>query len=119
MAKKSIPIEKIELYDKLIATIPEIVRKGKTCPYTSLNGNMFTYLSGEGILGLRMSKEDGEAFEALYKSEPFVQYGAVMKDYVTVPNEVLEDTDTAKKYLIQSYEYAKTLKPKATKKKKQ
>jgi hypothetical protein len=41
-AKKITPNE--ALYDKLIATIPEIERKGDANPYTSLNGNMFTLL---------------------------------------------------------------------------
>lgn len=42
--KKAIPDEKEALYDELIATIPEIRRKGAANPYTSLNGNMFTLL---------------------------------------------------------------------------
>lgn len=41
-AKKTTPNE--ALYDKLIATIPEIESKGDANPYTSLNGNMFTLL---------------------------------------------------------------------------
>lgn len=32
------PPEKVELYDKLIDTHPEIERKGVTSPYTSVNG---------------------------------------------------------------------------------
>jgi hypothetical protein len=45
-AKKTLPNE--ALYDKLIATIPEIERKGDANPYTSLNGNMFTLLHQSG-----------------------------------------------------------------------
>ena len=42
-AKKSkIPPEKLELYEKLIATNPTIERKGDVHPYTSLNGHMLT-----------------------------------------------------------------------------
>ena len=44
------PEDKIALYDKLIATNPNIVRKGKTSPYTSANGHMFAYLSKVGSL---------------------------------------------------------------------
>ena len=45
-AKKSssIPPAQLALYEKLIATMPEIVRKGAVHPYTSLNGHMFSYL---------------------------------------------------------------------------
>jgi hypothetical protein len=43
MVKKSaIPPDKLALSEKLIATIPEIERKGAVHPYTSVNGHMFT-----------------------------------------------------------------------------
>jgi len=41
----------------------------------------------------------------------------VMKEYVAVPDSLLEDTRELQKYLDASYEYAKTLKAKPTKKK--
>ena len=45
-------------------------------------------------------------------------YGAVMKEYVTVPDTLLGKTKELKKYLDLSFEYVGTLKPKATTKKK-
>jgi hypothetical protein len=39
------PSDKLELYEKLVATNPSVKRKGATVPYTSLNGHMFSYLS--------------------------------------------------------------------------
>ena len=42
--KKSIPAEKIALYEKLVAALPGVERKGADNPYTSLNGNMFSLL---------------------------------------------------------------------------
>ena len=39
-------------------------------------------------------------------------------EYVAVPDSLLENTKELKKYLELSYEYAKTLKPKPTTKKK-
>jgi TfoX/Sxy family transcriptional regulator of competence genes len=110
--------QKRALYDALIATNPEIERKGKSSPYTSVNGHMFSYLSKEGELGLRLSKEDQAAFVAKYNSEPFIQYGAVMRDYVSVPQDLLADTQELKGYLTQSYNYVSGLKPKPTKRKK-
>ena len=51
-AKKSqIPADKLELYEKLIATNPAIERKGDVHPYTSVNGHMFTYLDQSDTLG--------------------------------------------------------------------
>jgi hypothetical protein len=40
-----------------------------------------------------------------------------MKEYVTVPDELLLNTQELEPYLDISYEYIKTLKPKLTKKK--
>ena len=112
------PQDKIDLYDQLIATHPDIERKGKTSPYTSHNGHMFTYLSKSGFLGIRLSKEDREAFLEKYNTTLYESYGAIMKEYVTVPDELLQDTEELKGYLDLSYEYVKSLKPKPTKKKK-
>jgi hypothetical protein len=114
---KQIPQDKLELYDKLIATKPEIERKGVASPYTSRNGHMFTYLDKTGSMGLRLSKEDREAFLEKYKTTLFEQHGAVMKEYVKVPDTLLQDTEELKAYLELSYAYIKTLKPKPTKKK--
>ena len=41
-----------------------------------------------------------------------------MQEYVAVPDNLLQKTQELKKYLELSYEYAKTLKPKPTTKKK-
>jgi hypothetical protein len=113
-AKKTsaIPAEKLELYEKLIATCPEIGRKGDVHPYTSVNGHMFTYLDQAGVLGMRLPKDELEAFLKNYKASLFVSYGAVKKDWATVPDALLKDTKTLKKYLKISYEHTKTLKPK-------
>lgn len=109
---------KLSLYDKLLATHPDIERKGKKMLYTSANGHMFTYFSKEGVLGIRLPKAEQEAFVAKYNTPPFVQYGAVMRGYVTVPDDLLNDTEALKPYLDLSYAYVLSLKPKPTKKKK-
>ena len=110
--------ETIALYDKVIATHPEIERKGAANPYTSLNGNMFTLLSPSGVMALRLPDEERERFLEKHKTKLFEAYGAVMKEYVAVPDDLLRNTKALQKCLELSYQYAKTLKPKATKKKK-
>jgi len=111
-AKKSaIPADQLELYEKLIATDPRIERKGAVHPYTSVNGHMFTYLDQTGTMGLRLPQDEVETFLKKYKTTLFESYGAVKKDYVTVPDLLLKKTRELKKYLEISYEYAKTLKP--------
>ena len=42
----------------------------------------------------------------------------VMKEYAVVPDALLKETKELKKYFDISYEYVKTLKPKATKRSK-
>jgi len=116
--KSRIPAERIALYEKLLATIPEIERKGADNPYTSLNGNMFSILhSPEGRFALRLSETDREKFLKKYKTTLFEAYGVVMKEYVAVPDALLSKTKELQKYLALSFEYAKTLKPKPAKKK--
>ena len=110
--QSNIPADKLDLYEKLIATYPKIERKGAAHPYTSLNGHMFTYLDQTGTMGLRLPKDEVEAFLKKYKTTLFKSYGVVKKDYVTVPDTLLKNTNELKKYLGISYEYVKTLKPK-------
>ncbi len=115
-AKKSTLPDEVALYDRLIATIPVIERKGVANPYTSLNGNMFTLLH-QSRLAIRLPEDQRTAFLKKYKTKLFEAYGAVMGEYVAVPDALLKNTKELQKYLAMSYEYAKTLKPTLTKKK--
>jgi TfoX/Sxy family transcriptional regulator of competence genes len=114
--KNRIPT-KVDLYDKLIATHPQIERKGAANPYTSLNGHMFTILQDSRSLAIRLPEDKREEFLKKYKTTLFKAYGAIMKEYVAVPDALLKKTKELQKYLELSYEYVKTLKPKPTKKK--
>ena len=111
------PSEKVALYDKLIATNPKIERKGAANPYTSWNGNMFTLLHQSRSLAIRLPAHQREQFLKKYKTTLFEAYGAVMQEYVAVPDALLKNTSELESYLESSYEYARTLKPKPTKKK--
>jgi TfoX/Sxy family transcriptional regulator of competence genes len=115
--KKAAANDRVALYDKLIATIPKLERKGAANPYTALNGNMFTLLHQSKALAIRLPEEEREKFIKKYKTSLFQAYGAVMKEYVAVPDALLSNTKELQKYVAKSYEYAKTLKPKATSKK--
>jgi hypothetical protein len=115
-ASKKEPTIKEVLYDKLIATQPEIERKGDTNPYTSHNGNMFTILLNKERLGIRLGEKERVAFLKKYKAKILEAYGAVMKEYVEVPDSLLSKTSKLKPYLKSSFKYVQTLKPKPTKK---
>lgn len=115
-AKNFPPTDKIDLYDRLISAHPDIERKGKTMPYTSLNGHMFSFLSKDGQMGLRLPADEREKFLIDHDTELMKQYGSIMKEYVKVPDELLSETDKLSEYLQISFEYVSTLKPKPTKK---
>ena len=102
----------LELYEKVVATMSGVKRKGKTMPYTSHKGHMFSLLTKEGNLALRLSDTDRDAFVQKYETGPVIQYGAVMKKYVEIPQKLLKDTNKLKKYFELSYKYINTLKPK-------
>jgi len=78
---------------------------------------MFTLLHDSRSLAIRLPEDKREAFLKKYKTTLFKAYGVVMKEYVAVPDALLKNTKELQKYLEVSYEYAKTLKPKPTKKK--
>ena len=113
--KNDIPSDKLALYDELIKTNPAIERKGVRLPYTSFNGHMFTFLSESGSLAIRLPENEREAFLKKYNAALMASHGAVMKEYVAVPETLLKNTNELKKYLDISYAYVKTLKPKAQK----
>jgi hypothetical protein len=107
----------LELYEKLVGTNPKVTRKGATMPYTSLNGHMFSLLTKEGRLALRLPADERELFLEKFETELCVQYGSVMKEYAVVPDALLKKTQELKLYFDISYRYISSLKPKPTKKK--
>lgn len=108
----------LEIYDQLIEQFPEIDRKGKANPYTSVNGHMFSFLGKDGILAVRLSDEDKSAYEEKYKTGPVISYNAVMRGYVPIVDEVFYNQELLKSYIEKSYNYISSLKPKPTKKNK-
>jgi hypothetical protein len=121
MAKSTsatVPQEKLSLYEKLVATIPAVERKGNTVPYTSLKGHMFSYLSKDGKLALRLPDGEREAFLKKYQTTLCQAYGKIQPEYVVVPDSLLASTAELKKFFACSYAYVGSLKPKAATKKK-
>jgi TfoX/Sxy family transcriptional regulator of competence genes len=110
------PEERIELYDQLVGSHPDAQRKGDTVPYTSLNGNMYSYISKDGFLALRLAKQDREAFLEKYHTMLVYAYGIIQKEYVTVPDSLLQNSEQMKLYFEKSFQYARSLKPKAANK---
>ena len=108
---------KLALYDKVVGAVPGVERKGDTVPYTSRNGHMFTYLSKAGVMALRLPEQQREAFLKKYSAKLCTQYGIVQKEYVEVPDSLLQKPKELKQYLQSSFAYVGAMKPKAAAKK--
>ena len=104
--------EKLKRYDELISKCPRFERKGKTMPYTSANGHMFSLLNKAGEIGIRFSKEVQKKYIEEFDSSRFKSYNSIMHGYVLVPERMLEDLDNVAQYLDESYDYVMSLEPK-------
>jgi len=113
-ATASAPTDRVDAYDRLVAAVPEVQRKGATMPYTSVNGNMFSYLDASGAMALRLSTADRATFIGRFSTHLHEAYGIVQKQYVTVPGPLLDDTEQLLPWFRSSLEYASSLRPKPT-----
>ena len=104
--------EQLKIYDALVAKCPRFKRKGKTMPYTSANGYMFSLLNKAGEIGIRFSKEVQEKYFEKFDTTYYKSYGATMKGYILVTEEMLKDLDTLATYLDESFDYVMSLPPK-------
>jgi TfoX/Sxy family transcriptional regulator of competence genes len=106
--------EKVELYNRMVATHPEAILKGDTIPYTSLNGHMYSFLSKGDEVTLKLPADERLKFIEKYNTRLAENYGIVQKEYVVVPDSLLQNTDELKQYFEISYQYIASLKPKPT-----
>ena len=107
-------LDTLALYDKLIATLPGVERKGASIPYTSANGHMFSNLTKAGKLALRLPDATRDAFLAKYKTKLSEEYGVVRKEYVVVPDALLAKTAELAPYFAMSHASVSAMKPKPT-----
>lgn len=61
--------EKLKRYDEIVAKGKHFERKGKTMPYTSANGYMFSMLNKKGELGIRFGKERQEELIKMFGTD--------------------------------------------------
>ncbi len=119
--RTSVPPDKLRLYEKLVESVDGIdARSNFGSAYTAVNGNMYSMISKHGVVGIRLPEEDRTAFLDEYQTTIFRADPAwpPAKEYVAVPDGLLEDTEALRPYLELSLRYALTLKPKAKKTKK-
>lgn len=100
----------LELYDDIVDKNKNFKRKGKTMPYTSANGYMFSFINKVGEFGIRLPKDKAKKFREKYLTGEFKSHGAVMKDYVHVPDHTLQnESEVVSEYLQDSYRYVMSL----------
>ncbi|MBT7092818.1 MAG: hypothetical protein HN936_06210, partial [Bacteroidetes bacterium] len=87
-------------------------RKGKTVPYTSANGHMFSLVNKAGEVGIRFSKEVQKKYIEEFNSTIYKSYNSIMRGYVLIPERMLMDLDNVAKYLDESFDYVMSLEPK-------
>ena len=104
--------EKLKVYDELVTKCPRFERKGKTVPYTSANGYMFSLLNKEGEIGIRFSKNVQKKYIEEFGSSIYKSYNSIMHGYVLIPEDMLEDLDNVAKYFDESYDYVMSLEAK-------
>ena len=104
--------EKLKIYDQLVSKCSRFKRKGKTMPYTSANGYMFSLFNKAGEIGIRFSKEIQQKYIAELPTTIYKSYGAVMKGYILIPESMWGDLDILATYLDESYDYVMSLEPK-------
>lgn len=78
--------EKQKIYDELVARCPRFERKGKTMPYTSANGHMFSLLNKAGEIGIRFSREVQKKYLEEFNTTLFKSYNAIMHGYILIPD---------------------------------
>ena len=107
--------ETLRLYEELVATRPGLERKGKTMPYTSVNGHMFSFLTPDGTLALRLPEPERAAFLETYGTTLVEQHGHVMREYVAVPAALLARTAELKPHFEVACDHVASLRPKKAK----
>ena len=111
------PPEALEAYTAMVdAGASDTQVKGAKNPYTSRNGHMTSFLDQTGTVAIRLSDEMTDEFRAAYDSGDVKQYGATMHGYSSVPQGLLDDTETLAGWFDRSFEWIGTLPPKPTKK---
>jgi len=113
-----VPPEKLMLYQRLLDAVPGIASKSNFgSAYTAVNGNMYSMISKHGVVGIRLPERARAAFleeydTMLFRGDPS---WPPAREFVAVPDRLLEETERVRPYLELSYRYAQTLKPKTIK----
>ncbi len=98
----------------MVAAHGEFAVKGDKSRYTAMNGNMFSFVTTEGEIAVRLSTAEQTAFLGKHPDATVVQYGAVMRGYVRVPESIARRPAALAELFASSVAFARTLPAKPT-----
>ena len=113
--RTNVPEDRLRLYQLLLEAVPGVAEKSNFgSAYTAVDGNMYSIVSKHGVVGIRLPEPDRSAFIERYRTELFRGDPAwpPAREYVAVPDDLLERTDELAPFLERSLAYALTLRPK-------
>jgi hypothetical protein len=73
---------------------------------------MFSQFNKRGQLGIRFSKDKQEKYIKELNTDYFKSYGAIMRGYILVPEDLWENTERITELLNESYDYVMSLESK-------
>ena len=101
----------ISLFERVIDAADGFERKGKANPYTSANGHMFSQINKDDQLGIRLPKPRQKELLDAYAAGPFKSYGATMRDYVCLTDEMLADEALVASLLEEGFAFVSAMPP--------
>ena len=101
----------IALFERAITASGQFERKGKANPYTSANGHMFSQINKDDQLGIRLPKPRQLELANLYGAGPFKSYGATMRDYVCLTDEMLAEPGLITGLLEEGFAFVSAMPP--------
>jgi TfoX/Sxy family transcriptional regulator of competence genes len=115
---KKVSAELSELLEEAVSDFGCQKRMMFGCPAFFVNNNMFTGVHQDNII-LRLSEKERQEIKINYdESEPFEPMkGRVMKEYMTLPEELYNDAEELNKWLQKSYGFVSNMPPKQKKRK--
>ena len=102
----------VDQYFELVSTFDSLVQKKMFgCPCSFINGNMFFGVV-EDKMFLRMGSGLRSKILAKYPGQYFAPRGRIMKEYITIPPDVVSVRSTLLQLVKEAYEDVAALPPK-------
>lgn len=85
--------KQMELYDNIVSKCSGFKMKGKTLPYTSAMGYIFSLLNISAEIGFRFSKDIQIKYISEFKTKLYESKGAILKGNFLITNELKQHNE--------------------------